>query len=77
MDEERNNDGSKTEVVGNKTFEGQIASFMDNLKLSYDDVVYKIPYPRLLAMQKDKLRALYGEKVTEVSGKDMANRRKR
>jgi len=50
---------------------------MDNLKLSYDDVVYKIPYPRLLAMQKDKLRALYGEKVTEVSGKDMANRRKR
>lgn len=31
---------------------GQIASFMDSLHLSYDEVVYKIPYRNLIIMQK-------------------------
>jgi len=50
---------------------------MDNLKMTYDDVVYRIPYARLLVMQKDKLRTLYGEKVKQVSGKELMNRRKK
>ena len=50
---------------------GQIASFMDSLHLSYDEVVYKIPYRNLIIMQKDKLHAVYdGEVLTEVSDKD-------
>lgn len=57
--------------------EGQIVSFMDNLKMTYDDVVYRIPYARLLVMQKDKLRTLYGEKVKQVSGKELMNRRRK
>lgn len=31
---------------------GQIASFMDSLHLSYDEVVCKIPYRNLIVMQK-------------------------
>lgn len=50
---------------------GQIASFMDSLHLSYDEVVCKIPYRNLIIMQKDKLHAVYdGEVLKEVSDKD-------
>nr|DAZ09541.1 MAG TPA: hypothetical protein [Caudoviricetes sp.] len=50
---------------------GQIASFMDSLHLSYDEVVYKIPYRNLIIMQKDKLHAVYdGEVLKEVSEED-------
>lgn len=56
---------------------GQIATFMEALHLSYDEVVYKIPYRNLLIMQKDKLHCVYGTKVEKVSGKSMAERRKR
>lgn len=55
---------------------GQIATFMDNLHLSYDEVVYKIPYRNLVIMQRDKIRVVYGEKVRKVSGKELAVRRK-
>ncbi len=47
---------------------GQIVSFMDNLNLSYDEVVNIIPYRNLVIMQKDKLHVVYGtvrEEVTE------------
>lgn len=44
---------------------------MDSLHLSYDEVVYKIPYRNLIIMQKDKLHAIHdGEVLTEVSDED-------
>jgi hypothetical protein len=46
---------------------GQIATFMDNLHLSYDEVLHKIPYRNLVIMQKDKLHICYGEVMKEVS----------
>lgn len=49
---------------------GQIATLMDNLHLSYDDVVYKIPYRNLLLMQKDKLRVAYGDVMEEMNEED-------
>ena len=62
---------------GNDTLLGQVASFMDTLHLTYDEVVYKIPYRNLLLMQKDKLHVVYGIKVNKVKGSDMAARRRR
>ena len=62
---------------GNDTLLGQVASFMDTLHLTYDEVVYKIPYRNLLLMQKDKLHVVYGTKVNKVKGSDMAARRRR
>ena len=55
---------------------GQIASFIENLHLSYTEVFEIIPYQNLLMMQKDKLRACYGEKVNKTSGSDMMSRRR-
>ena len=75
--EERKPAGSETEVVGNDTLLGQIASFMENLHLSYREVVYEIPYRNLVLMQRDKLHTVTGTKVTKVKGKDMASRRRR
>ena len=54
---------------------GQIASFMENLHLSYEETVYKIPYRSLLMMQKDKLLALYGEVMKEVTPEEMLGSR--
>jgi len=50
---------------------------MDSLHLSYDEVVNIIPYRNLIIMQKDKQHEVFGDVVKKVSGKDMANRRKR
>ncbi|MBP1615801.1 MAG: hypothetical protein H6Q13_3249 [Bacteroidetes bacterium] len=74
--EERRKDSSKGEVVGNDTMLGQIASFMENLHLSYKEVFEVIPYRNLIIMQKDKLHEVTGELVQESSGKDMASRRR-
>lgn len=52
---------------------GQIATFVENLHLSYDEVVSEIPYRNLVIMQKDKLHVVYGEVRREVSDKDMFN----
>lgn len=46
---------------------GQIASFMENLHLSYKEVVFEIPYRNLIIMQKDKLHEVYGDVMEEVS----------
>lgn len=56
---------------------GQIASFMEGLALSYDEVVYKIPYRNLLIMQRDKVHVCTGTKVEKVSGASMAERRRK
>lgn len=44
---------------------------MDNLHLSYREAVYEIPYRNLLMMQKDKLRAVYGDVLKEVTAEEM------
>ena len=78
LDEERVDAGSKTETVGNTTFFGQIAHLIDTLHLSYTEVFEIIPSRNLLMMQRDKLRAVYGgQKVNRISGKELANRRKK
>ena len=46
---------------------GQIATFIDSLHLSYDEVLHRIPYRNLLIMQKDKLRIASGDVMQEVS----------
>lgn len=55
---------------------GQIASFMENLHLTYDEVVDKIPYRNLVIMQKDKLHVESGEVMREVSDAEMFKNRK-
>lgn len=74
--EERAKSDSKTEVAGNACFLGQIATFMENLHLSYDDVVFRIPYRNLIIMQKDKLHTVFGEVLQEVSDAEMFKNRK-
>ncbi len=58
---------------------GQIATFMESLHLTYDEVFEKIPYRNLVLMSRDKLHVVFGKKkvVTKVSGKEMAQRRRR
>lgn len=63
-------------MIGNECMLGQIASLMEALALSYDEVVHKIPYRNLLIMQKDKIHPCYGTKINKVSGKDMMARRR-
>ena len=53
---------------------GQIASFMESLKLSYHDVVYEIPYRNLILMQKDILHTVTGDLIVERTGRDLLNR---
>lgn len=50
---------------------------MENLHLSYREVFEVIPYQNLILMQKDKLHVVYGEKVKELSGKEMAARKQK
>lgn len=48
---------------------------MENLHLSYDEVVNVIPYRNLVIMQKDKLHAVYGDVVEEVSARSMKGKK--
>lgn len=64
-------------MIGNETILGQIASFMENLHLSYRETFEVIPYRNLILMQKDKLHVVYGNVVKKSSGKEMAERRRR
>jgi conserved domain protein len=50
---------------------------MDSLHLTYDEVVNKIPYRNLIIMQRDKQHEVYGDVVKKISGKELANRRKK
>lgn len=49
---------------------------MENLHLSYDEVVNKIPYRNLVIMQKDKLHVASGDVLREVSDEEMFKNRK-
>ena len=57
-------------MTGNETMLGQVATFMESLRLSYEDVVYKIPYRNLLIMQKDILHSVTGDLIVERTGRD-------
>jgi len=52
---------------------GQIASFMENLHMTYKEVVEDIPYRNLVIMQKDKLRVASGDVMREVSDEEFFN----
>lgn len=56
---------------------GQIATFIDTLHLSYNEVVNVIPYRNLVIMQRDKQHVCTGTKIVKTSGKDMAARRRK
>lgn len=73
--QERSKSDSKTEVIGNSCLLGQIASFIENLHLSYDEVVNQIPYRNLVIMQKDKLHTAYGEVMEEMSEEEFFKRK--
>lgn len=68
--QERSSTDSKATVIGNVTLLGQIATFIEILHLSYEEVVFKIPYRNLIIMQKDKLHTVYGEVMEEVSDEE-------
>lgn len=71
---------SKTKVVGGETIAGSIASFMENLHLSYREVFEEIPYLLLLLMMADKPRAVYENEdqaeVKKMSGKELLRKKK-
>ena len=59
--------------MGNDCLLGQIASFMENLHLTYTEVTEVIPYRNLVIMQKDKLHVAYGDVMREVSDTEYFN----
>lgn len=74
---EKSSETIKTEFLGNTNMMGQVASFMENLHLSYKEVFEVIPYPQLLMMSADKLRISTGEKERVVSGRDLLKKKKK
>lgn len=55
---------------------GQVATFIDTLHLTYDEVWEKIPYRNLLLMTKDKMHTADKEDVkTKISGREAMQRR--
>lgn len=60
-----------TDVNGNDTMLGQIATFRESLGFSYKEIFEEIPYENLIMMQKDKLHVVYGDKITTVSARSM------
>lgn len=62
-------------MIGNECMLGQIASFMESLGMTYDEVVYRFPYRTLLLMQKDKMHICTGVKVSKVTGAEMLARK--
>ena len=74
---EKSSETIKTEFLGNTNMMGQVASFMENLHLSYKEVFEDISYPQLLMMSADKLRISTGEKERVVSGRDLLKKKKK
>ena len=46
---------------------GQIATFMESLHLTYDEVLNKIPYRTMLIMSRDKMRVATGDVYREMT----------
>lgn len=64
-------------MIGNETMIGQITTFMETLKLTYNEIVYRIPYRNLLLMQKDILHQVTGDLIIERDGRYLLNRTKK
>lgn len=62
-------------MIGNDCLLGQVATLMDSLHLTYDEVFDGIPYRNLIIMSKDKLHLATGDVVKRTSGKEMMERR--
>lgn len=63
-------------MIGGETLLGQVATLMENLHMTYDEVVCKIPYKTLLIMQKDKVQCVDSENIViKTSGKAFMKRR--
>lgn len=75
---ERVKSEDKPESVGGNSILGTISTLIENLHLSYKEVFEIIPYPVMLMMNADKVRVLgiNEKKVTKISGKELAQRRK-
>ena len=64
-------------MIGNETMIGQVATFMETLKLTYNEIVYRIPYRNLFLMQKDILHQVTGDLIIERDGRYLLNRTKK
>lgn len=66
---------SENKIVGGETITGQIASFIENLNLSYKEVYEELPYLLLVLMMADKPRMVYGggekTEVKKMTGKEL------
>ena len=51
---------------------GQIATFMDSLHLTLDEVLDRIPYRTLLIMSRDKMRVATGKVYREMTEEEEA-----
>lgn len=73
-------DDSKNKIVGGETITGQIASFIENLNLSYKEVYEELPYLLLVLMMADKPRTVYGDEekteVKKMSGKELLKQKR-
>lgn len=68
-------------ILGNNNLAGQVASFIEQLHLSYKEVTSELSFPLLLLMSVDKMRVDYGQGETEpemkkLSGKEMLKQKK-
>lgn len=63
-------------MIGGETLLGLTATLMEDLHLSYDEVVNKIPYKTLLIMRKDKVQCVNSDEiVVKMSGRAFMKRR--
>lgn len=62
-------------ILGNNNLAGQVATFMEQLHLSYKEVTNELSYPLLLLMSVDKMRVSYDDEekpeVKTLSGKEL------
>lgn len=63
-------------MIGGETLLGQMATLIETLHLSYEDVFERIPYRTLLIMQKDRAQCVNTDEiVVRMTGRDFAARR--
>jgi hypothetical protein len=67
-------------LIGGNTLIGQVASFMETLGMSYNEILHT-PYGSLLMMQNDKIRVDYSsgektDKVRNMTGKEMLKKKR-
>ena len=63
-------------MIGGETLLGQVATLIETLHLSYEDVFERIPYKTLLIMQKDRAQCVNTDEiVVRMTGRDFAARR--